>query len=185
MPYAQQSPYGAAPVRTSRPHRKSFHGIKHWSLCIQTCVIYHVAGISIILCVASGPEGANLFILNLPPDATDDTLRSIFGPYGNVVSTLVYMDKITKMSKQFGLSQSLFWCIIYEIIVFLQDLLVSTTSRLPTQQSRHCMDTTSTDTCWRCRSRRTRLTKVARRPPSVLVFCSIHYLIILIIFIEI
>lgn len=50
----------------------------------------------------SGPEGANLFILNLPPDATDDTLRSIFGPYGNVVSTLVYMDKITKMSKQFG-----------------------------------------------------------------------------------
>ncbi len=62
----------------------------------------------IILCVASGPEGANLFILNLPPDATDDTLRSIFGPYGNVVSTLVYMDKITKMSKQFGLSQSLF-----------------------------------------------------------------------------
>jgi len=50
----------------------------------------------------TGPEGANLFVLNLPPDATDDTLRALFAPFGNILSTLVFHDKVTRVSKQFG-----------------------------------------------------------------------------------
>ena len=62
------------------------------------CLAWHALN----FCLASGPEGANLFILNLPPDATDDTLRHVFSSFGNVISTLVYKDKLTGMSKQFG-----------------------------------------------------------------------------------
>lgn len=49
-----------------------------------------------------GPEGANLFILNLPPDHDDAQLRQLFAGYGNVLSTNVVKDRMTGISKQFG-----------------------------------------------------------------------------------
>lgn len=50
----------------------------------------------------AGPEGANLFILNLAPQHGDYELMQMFSAYGNVVSAKVFTDKMTGQSKCFG-----------------------------------------------------------------------------------
>eukprot|EP01112_Ceratiomyxa_fruticulosa_P016028 TRINITY_DN480_c0_g2_i1.p1 TRINITY_DN480_c0_g2~~TRINITY_DN480_c0_g2_i1.p1 ORF type:complete len:173 (-),score=35.55 TRINITY_DN480_c0_g2_i1:85-603(-) len=50
----------------------------------------------------TGPPGCNLFVFNLPPEFTKDQLSDLFIPYGNVVSSTIFIDKNTGMSKCFG-----------------------------------------------------------------------------------
>ncbi|EFA85357.1 RNA-binding region RNP-1 domain-containing protein [Heterostelium album PN500] len=50
----------------------------------------------------SGPAGSNLFVYNIPNYYNDSDMFNLFSPYGHVVSSKVYTDKSTGLSKGFG-----------------------------------------------------------------------------------
>eukprot|EP01062_Namystynia_karyoxenos_P007322 TRINITY_DN1257_c2_g1_i1.p1 TRINITY_DN1257_c2_g1~~TRINITY_DN1257_c2_g1_i1.p1 ORF type:complete len:568 (+),score=243.82 TRINITY_DN1257_c2_g1_i1:243-1946(+) len=51
---------------------------------------------------ASGPPGANIFILHLPLHWTDGELEHAFSPFGTIISATVFKDRMSNQSKGFG-----------------------------------------------------------------------------------